>query len=245
MARMAKVIPGTWEVPERFRERVGAQAGRPRAMVHDGHLLLLLHDVPKPSDPTRRSLVFWRSPAGAWKASDTVRGAGREGLTKLVEAHLAASLALDAKLDRAKRAADYFEVLQESSPLLRAARQLHRALQEAREGVNDKELIVLRDVAGEAERTAELVHGDAESGLGFTAAQQAEEQAALQTRIAKSGHRLNLLVALFMPVSALGAMFGMNFKHGLESTAAPWLFWGAIVGAFVVGFVVRAGVARS
>ena len=42
----AQVIPDAWQVPMKFRQRVGIHAGRQRAMIEGGHLLLILHDVP-------------------------------------------------------------------------------------------------------------------------------------------------------------------------------------------------------
>ena len=119
-------------------------------------------------------------------------------------------------------------------------RGLHKALQDARDATNDPEIITLRDQAGDIERAVELVYDDAQNGLTYTTARQAEEQAALSTNIAQAGHRLNRLAALFLPVSALGSVLGMNLVHGFEGRYAPWLFWCAVVATFSLGFIVRA-----
>jgi hypothetical protein len=51
----------------------------------------------------------------------------------------------------------------------RTTRHLHATLQEARESApDDRDLINLRDQAGELERAVELLHGDAKNGLDFT-----------------------------------------------------------------------------
>ncbi|MBK8697661.1 MAG: hypothetical protein IPN17_36780 [Deltaproteobacteria bacterium] len=50
---MAQVIPDAWQVPARIRQRVGVQAGRQRAIVEEGHLLLILHELPKDDEVTR------------------------------------------------------------------------------------------------------------------------------------------------------------------------------------------------
>jgi hypothetical protein len=49
------VVPPSWEVPPQFRERLGERVGRQRAMLADGHLLLVLHRPPKKdASPTAR-----------------------------------------------------------------------------------------------------------------------------------------------------------------------------------------------
>ncbi len=152
---------------------------------------------------------------------------------------------LEGAVETARSAADYFRILQDVAPLLRASRGLHKALQDAREALKtDVDMISLRDLAYEAERTLELAQQDANAGLDFTVARRAEEQAELAERIAKSSHRLNMITALFLPVTALGGVFGANLAHGLENTSAPWLFWGFVVAAFTVGFFVRSTVSN-
>jgi Mg2+ and Co2+ transporter CorA len=165
-------------------------------------------------------------------------------LKALVESFTKEALALETALESATQAADYFRILQEVAPRLRSARGLHRTLQEARELLkSESEIISLRDQAYEAERTFELVQQDASAGLDFTVARRAEEQAALQERIAKSSHRLNLIAALFLPISALGGIFGANLSHGLETAGAPFLFWAFVASALVLGLFVRSTVA--
>lgn len=237
---MSKLLPVAWSVPDRIRARLGARAGRPRAMSHEGHCLVILQSAPRPGDAAREPSFFWRAPDGAWKS---IGGSGKGGLKALrehVEAYTAEAERLESHVEGAQRAADYYRVLQEVGPLLRASRGLHKALQDARDATNDPEIITLRDQAGDIERAVELVYDDAQNGLGYTTARQAEEQAALSTNIAQAGHRLNRLAALFLPMSALGSVLGMNLVHGFEGRYAPWLFWCAVAATFSLGFLVRA-----
>ena len=209
-------------------------------MLHEGHLLLVTHALPDPRVPGRRAAFFWRKPDGSWKAAGDASG-GFGGLTTLLETYRVRVVALEEHLDRAKRAADYHEAIHAVSPVLRSARNLHRTLQEARDMVpSDAAIIVVRDLAYDIERTAELVATEAKAGLDFVVAQNAEAQAHHGAHIARSNHRLNLVVALFLPITALGSMLGMNLAHGLEGVAGPWLFWVAVALSFVVGFILRA-----
>lgn len=235
---MAKVIPEGWAVPEKVRQRVGVQAGRQRAIVEEGHLLLILHEPPQPEEVTRPARLFWRSPEGKWRAT----GAGQADGLGVLKRHLDTLRQLlqqwDARVDGGKSAQDFFAVLNAATPLKRTTRNLHKALQDARESVDDREVISLRDLAAELERSAELLVSDARNGLDFTVARNAEDQAVQGRRSAEAQHRLNLLAALFFPVTAIGSILGMNLRTGLEG-APPGVFWAVLVLAFGVGFWIR------
>jgi len=243
---MPKLLPHNWTIPERIRARLGVQAGRQRPMLHEGHLLLVLHDLPKPGEAARGASFFWRAPDGTWKSAGAAAKGGVGALRAHVEAFTAAAQALEDRLEKAARAADYFAVLQDAAPVLRTARNQHRVLQEAREGCpEDRDLISIRDQAYENERALELVHNDAKNGLDFTVARRAEEQAELSEQISRASHRLNLIAAMFLPITALGGILGMNLAHGFEQAYAPWLFWAVVAGALLLGLMVRSSVASS
>lgn len=235
-------LPADWTVPAVFRRRLGARAGRQRAMVADGHLLLILNTVPEPGTFRRKSTFFWRDAKAAWRSTVSVEALF--GLRRLVDAYAQVATELEDRLEKAGDAQTLREVLSRSVPVARAARNLHAALQEARQAVDDPDLINLRDQAGEAERTLELVREDARIALDFLLARKSEEQAAQAERIARTGHRLNLLAAMFFPVTALGAIFGMNLTHGFER-AGPGLFWVVTVAAAGFGGWLLAWTARG
>jgi Mg2+ and Co2+ transporter CorA len=242
---MSNPIPHNWDVPQVFRDRLGTKAGRQRIMHADGHLLIILHDVPDPAEPdVRNARLFWRKPDGTWKSS----GSGATNIAALrshVETFDAAADALEEKVDKAVKARDWFEVLRVSSPTLRTARNLSKTLQEARDHVRaDKELIAVRDTAQEIERALELIHGHARDGLDFTVARNAEESAENSKHVIESGHRLNLITAMFLPITALGSLLGMNLIHGFETWQKPWAFWAVAVAAFLVGVMVRASLPK-
>jgi hypothetical protein len=237
-------IPHNWDVPQIFRDRFGTRAGRQRVMNADGHLLIVLHDVPDPAEPdVRNAKLFWRKPDGTWKST----GSGASNIAALrahVETFDAATTALEHDVDKAKRAKDWFDVLNTASPLLRTARNLSKTLQEARDLAKaDRELIAVRDHAQEIERTAELLHGHARDGLDFTVARNAEENAHNTAHVIEAGHRLNLITAMFLPITALGSLLGMNLIHGFEREQS-WVFWAVAAAAFAVGFLVRASLPK-
>ncbi len=60
------ILPANWEVPEIFRRRLGSSAGHQRCMHSDGHLLLVLHALPRVDQPQREAVFFWRDPNGHW-----------------------------------------------------------------------------------------------------------------------------------------------------------------------------------
>jgi Mg2+ and Co2+ transporter CorA len=48
-----------------------------------------------------------------------------------------------------------------------------------------------------------------------------------------------MLIAVFLPLTALGSAFGMNFRHGLEGFTSPLLFWGTLSLGLVLGLCVK------
>ena len=229
------ILPPTWDVPAEFRERLGEKVGRQRAMLADGHLLLVLHKPPKGNDPERSGRVFWRKPDGAWQSNDLGNGA------VVLARHLAEYADLidryDRQEDEAQSVSQYFAVLEGMSPLSRTVRNLHAALQDAREKMpDDRDLINARDRAYELERSAELLLADVRNALEFAVAKKAEEQAATSHQMAVSSHRLNMLVAFFFPIATLTAVFGANLSHPLEQLIPPpYAFFTVLAAGLVLG----------
>lgn len=208
------LLPPEWEVPQVFRERLGDQVGRQRAMTADGHLLLVLHEPPT-FGPNRKGRFFWRAPNGEWKAK---RGDGLAALKKHVNEFFDDVTKLEEEDHKAESATDYFKVLSKLAPLRRASQNLHQTLQRARELCSeDRNLINFRDQAYRVERMADLLYSDAKSSLDYRIARQAEDQAKSSFQMAVSSHRLNMLAAFFFPLATLSAIFGVNLKHGLEN----------------------------
>lgn len=232
-------LPQSWSLPEAIHQRLGQKsAGKQRAMVAEGHLLLILHQAPKQGKGSdREGAFFWRKPNGEW--TSTQRGQGLQSLKKHIEAYSLAEEELTQRYEKVQSSADYFAILKELTPLHRAAKNLHAALQGAREGISDdRNIIDLRDRAAEIERTLELLYLDSKSALDFTIAQQAEEQSQLSLQSLRAAHRLNILAAIFFPLTAISCAFGMNLPTGFEG-ASRGFFWFVFAGGIALGFWVR------
>jgi hypothetical protein len=238
------ILPGVWQVPQVFRDRLGDRVGRQRAMFHEGHLLLVLHAPPGPEEATRKGRFFWRQPDGTWSSSEF--GSSPQAVDRHLGEYAKRLEELEQMEEHATDAETWFHVLEAIAPVHRAAAHLHQALQHAREQVPQaRELINFRDRAYEVERTAELLHTDAKNALDFAVARLAEEQARASHRMAVSAHRLNVLAALFFPITALSALLGVNLAHGLESTVWDPLPFFALIGAgLVFGLLLTAFITR-
>jgi hypothetical protein len=241
---MKTVLPNTWKVPELFRARLGEGVGRQRAMAAEGHVLLVLHAPPKPGQDDREPRLFWRDEQGQWKSNSL--GAGIQALKAHVEQFAEREDQLDTLVETGTGASDYFAVLQAVAPLHRTARNLHSVLQQAREMLpNDREMINLRDRAGEIERSLELLHTDAKNSLDFTVARESEVQTHRSYEMAVSSHRLNVLVAMFFPIATVSTIFGMNLPHGLGGGwNSPLAFWGVIGASFITGLLLTAAIVQ-
>ncbi len=130
------------------------------------------------------------------------------------------------------------------TPLSRAIRNLHATLQQARELTpQDHDLISVRDLAGSAERMAELLHADAKNGLEFTVARAAEDESRRTYQMAVSAHRLNLLAAIFFPLATISSLLSMKLNHGLDE-ASTAVFWLTVIVGAIAGFVLAVMIAR-
>lgn len=237
------LIPPLWKVPQIFRDRMGEQVGRQRPMAADGHLLLVLHAPPRPSENQRHGRFFWRDPAGQWTSKD--RGTGINALNKHLEEYEEVINKLDRLEEQATTSHEYFAILEQLSPVHRAATNLHNVLQAARKECPDfRELINLRDRAYEIERTAELLLAEVKNALDVAVAKRAEEQSASSHQMSIASHRLNILAAFFFPLATLMAIFGANLRHGWEDVWPPIpmlvvLGLGLALGGILAVFVTR------
>lgn len=239
------VLPATWGVPDVFRKRLGDRAGRQRVMQADGHLLLVLHKPPQPDDTVRQGRFFWRKPDGTWSTNDIGGGIGT--MSRHLAEYAEAIQVYDGREESAQTSAEYFRVLEGLAPIHRAIAHLHQVLQEARKLVpEDRSLINFRDQAYDMERTADLLCMGAKNGLDFSIAMRAEEEATASRKMARSAHRLNILVAFFFPLATLTGLFGVNFPLGIESyLQPPWGILGLVCVGLASGALLAVAVTRT
>lgn len=236
------ILPANWQIPDAIRNRLGHEAGPQRSMLEDGHLLVIVHRMPSADERARVPVFFHRTPEGEWHGS-LPGGMGAGAIRDFLTAYEARIHELEDAEAKAVTASAYHDLLEASAPVLRAARGLHRAFQQAREMVKeDRELIDFRDKAAGIERNAELLMQDAQFGLNYTAARQSEAQAASAAQMAVSAHRLNILAALFLPLTALAGVLSVDTKTSLEDR--PPVFWAIMGGGILLGLVVAMVVAR-
>ena len=245
------ILPQVWNVPAAIQERLGDQAGRQRAMASEDHLLLVLHDPPSPEDNHRHGQLFWRQPDGTWSSKEF--GSGTHAVENYLDQFMQSITRFEEQEQRATSATDYFAVLYGLAPIHRCARNMHQALQQARELCpQDRAIINFRDRAYQIEREAELLVGDAKTALDVLIAKRDEEQAKSSQKMSVASHRLNILVAFFFPMATLCSLYGVNLRHGLEDvqnisqfTSArppsfPFLLMiviGSVLGFFLMRFI--------
>ena len=231
----AAYIPKTWELPESIRKRLGVTVGKQRLMNEDGHLLLLLHQVPRAEDDeVRTAVVIWRNPAGDWKSAPLAGGLA--GL----EAHLAfyrtAIHEVDTEVEAAKSARQYFDIMRRVNPLQRSTRHLSEVLQATRQALPDESRVIsLRDQAVDLERGIDLVAADAKAGMDFTLAEAASSQAQAAEVANREARRLNRLAAFFFPLATLVAVFGMSPPRQVCESEGFWL---VLLSGVLLGFLV-------
>jgi hypothetical protein len=209
----APLIPGTWQLPDEFRRRLGTTVGRQRMMQAGKDLLLVMHHVPRPDEADRRGILFWRDSNGQWRASNGEPGNLAIGMH--LERYEKQIQEYDAMEERAINADDYLPVLEGIAPIVRSSRNLLETLEQARQAEpNDRSLIDHRDKAYDISRQAELLYEDAKNSMDVAMVRRADEQAAAANQMMVSAHRLNILAALFFPFATLNAIFGTTLTEG-------------------------------
>lgn len=218
-------------------------------MFADGHLLLVLHAVPQDGQAERVGRLFWRSPSGKWKASHQADGA--RALDSHLREYRRRIEQLEDQEHKAESADDYFAVLNDLTPVFRAARNLQIAMQTAREQTQDaRDVIDYRDRTYEIERQADLLHQDTKNGLEFSVARRADDQARASYRMSVASHRLNVLVAFFFPIATLCAVFSTTFSYGeplkqMEQQYAPLPFIGMLIVGLAIGLLLKSTITRE
>jgi hypothetical protein len=232
------ILPNTWNVPESIRARVGTTTyGRQRAIAEEGHVVLVLHKPPVGDEKNRIGELFWRTPGGDWHWNHGA--SGPNAVKRQVQAYADLETKLEEESEKADDLRALFDLLDKLAPLARAARNQHLALQAAREAVKgDVLLIELRDRASDVERSLDLLVEDVRNNIAYRTAREAEQQARVSQAALRASHRLNLLAALFFPLTALASVFGMNLAHGFNRES-PIVFWIVFITGVALGFAIK------
>lgn len=236
------LIPSNWSsLPQEFRDRLGTQAGRQRAMVSEGNLLLVAHQLPKGDEFSRRGILFWLDASGEWRASNG--DPGKIAITKHLDQYVSKLDQLESSIDKANCPNDYLHILDDLAPIVRTSKNLLATLEDARKAFpKERSLIDHRDRAYDISRQADLLYEDAKNAMDVAMIRRADEQAVTTRKMAVAAHRLNLLAASFFPVATLGAIFGTTLTDGWSWSSSPigfvlFLAAGGILGAMLATFI--------
>lgn len=237
------LIPANWQLPQELRRRIGLAVGRQRIMEHEGHLVIVAHEVPSAREDRRQGVLLWRDDNGQWEASNGEPGGA----------------AIELLLDRYEKRIDQFEqtevsaqgsdqylpLLEGLAPVTRAIRNLHAVLGEARKALTEEiQLINHRDRAYDLSRTAELTYQFAKDSMDVAVVRKAEEQAAASAKMEAAAHRLNIMAALFFPLATLGGIFGTTLTDGwswAETSTPFYLFLG---GGLLAGIILASLISK-
>ncbi len=232
-----------WTLPEKISVRLGQSSyGRQRALFEDGHLLLVLHN-PKLGQVTREAIVFWRRPDGEWQCNG--QGEGLFRLKRFLATYEGYLSELEAEYRSSYSPKLLFVLLEKLNPLRRAAINSYEALQSGREMVKlDADIIEARDRAYEIQRSLDLLFEDVKNRLNFKLAENSEKDAQTNREAVQAQHRLNIMAAIFFPLTALSAVFSMNLPTGMNAFGAS-LFWGVFFSGLVGGLFFRGWVLKK
>ncbi|MGC4013779.1 MAG: CorA family divalent cation transporter [Luteolibacter sp.] len=232
----ATFLPPQFDCEPVLMDQISNRPGHQRCMVGDGELLLVAHEVPVVGRADREALFFWKRRDGKWIGPD-----GKPGLLVLEQLLDRYSEAIDAHaavVDEADTASEIFGILRHAGPLVRASRNLVQSLSQILDvDQDDRQIRALRDRSVDIERAAELLHADTRLTLEFWQAERSEQQSLAADKLNRIVFRLNLLAGFFLPLVALGGLFGMNVdlpafvKHRS-------VFWIIVIFGLVTGGII-------
>jgi Mg2+ and Co2+ transporter CorA len=224
-------LPSHFELEDEILDQLSNRPGNQRCVVGRDELLLVVHEVPKGGVPEREPLIFWRRSDGAW--IDYTGGKGLRKLGELLDRYTKLIDEQEDIINEADTAEEIFTLARIAGPLARSARNLGIAIdQTLAQDEDTRELRSFRDRVREIERAAEQLNQDAKLTLEYWKAERGEEQQAAAEKLNKIAFRLNLLAGFFLPLVALGGLFGMNVD--LPDFVQGW-FWLIFFGGLVVG----------
>ena len=223
-------LPPGFDPEEEILDQLSNRPGNQRCVVGRDELLLVVHEVPK-GVPEREPLIFWRRMDETWL--DHTGGKGLRRLGDLLERYVKLIDEKEDIINEADTAQEIFDLARIAAPLGRSSRNLALALdQTLLHDEDNRELRSYRDRAKEIERAAEQLSHDAKLTLEFWRAERGEEQQETAEKLNKIAFRLNLLAGFFLPLVALGGLFGMNVD--LPDFVDGW-FWLIFCGGLVMG----------
>lgn len=232
-------LPDHYEPERELREQLSGRPGHQRCVVGHDELLLVLHEVPKAGVPEREALFFWRRMDGRWIQPG---GPGLDEVSDLLERYAKVIDANEELMEKTESAQDLFGILRQAGPLARSLRNMVAALEQALvQESDDREVRTYRDRARELERAAELLQIDARETMMFWQAEAAEKHAKSSDRLGNILFKLNLVTGFFLPLVALGSLFGMNVNlPDFTRSMFWWIFFGGLlVGGLLLRYVAK------
>ena len=224
-------LPPGFDLEEELLDQLSNRPGNQRCVVGRDELLLVVHEVPKPGVPERDALLFWRRADETWL--DYAGGKGLRRLGELLDRYAKVIDEKEELIEEADTAAEIFELVRASAPLSRSSRNLMLAIDHTvMQDEDNRELKSYRDRIRELERAAEQLNHDARLTLEYWKAERGEEQQESAEKLNKIAFRLNLLAGFFLPLVALGGLFGMNVD--LPDFVQGW-FWVIFFGGLITG----------
>lgn len=233
------ILPSHYEIERDLREQLSGRPGHQRCVVGTEELLLVVHEVPEAGIPERKAVFFWRQRDGRWLQPG---GPGLDELSALLDRYTKTIDSNEELLEVTDSTEQVFKILRHAGPLSRSTRNLVQALEQTLvQEPDDREMISFRDRARELERAAELLQNDARETLIYWQAEASEEHAKASDRLGKILFKLNLVTGFFLPVVALGSLFGMNVDLPNFVDGLFWLIFvgGLIIGGLLLWFVAR------
>lgn len=228
-------VPDRWELPEKLKARIGKKVGRQRTIHEEGHTVILIHQVPAASEKTRKEACCWIKPDGSMHFHPQA-----DKFDLVFDGYRKKLNTLDKEYNEANTALQYFNILEEITPVHFAIVRMASALQMARDQLPaNRQVLLWRDETFEIQRESEIFQVCTKNALDYHQAKSVEDLSQITFELSKTSHKLNMMATLFVPMMAICGLFGMNVFSGLEDEKHFPLFWGIAIVSILLGVVLN------
>jgi Mg2+ and Co2+ transporter CorA len=226
----------TFDVPHSLAHHVGRSVGRQRVITDDGVILVVLHKPPIDDYWKREGVFLLKKVNTAWHFK------GERTTRTLLDSYRNVARNFDEEFEDASTPSALFALLDRLVPVRRSARNVHAVLAEAGKMLpDDMELADWINFAYETERGLDLLYDDIRHTIDSHLARIEEEHMELTKQSVIATNRLNLIVALFLPLATIASVLGMNLSHGLNTDDPRYfliiLLLGILMGLGVLKYI--------
>jgi Mg2+ and Co2+ transporter CorA len=224
------------KVPPNLQALLAETIRRQRYLSEGDCFALILHQLPAPDSEERVPCLFVSQSTPTTAPLEAVKGP-YQGIKPLLADYDAELDTLEDALESTSDLQLLFDLQQRLIPTARSLRNAVRVLEGAHVAHRKhRGLTATLEYAHELGRDLDILEASLATKIDNQQSRILLQQAQATARLEEKNHRLNMILAMFLPLTALTSAFGMNLDSGLDTTWVPY-FWSVWLVGLSLGVV--------